>query len=257
MIKEIIRQKLVGPQRLILPNHFRSGSRILKPSNGLIANNSLLKNFSYTGPPVILEGSGTTNNATSASHSFAQVPDIGDLILFCVTAGTTNSAPTSIPSGFSTHVTINSAGVGGSFFAGCYYAIADGVTNSFSFTWAAAGTVGVAGYVIRYHNVINTAITNALAVSGTTINTGNGPQSFPLNSLGVAFATTGNTSASITMNQSYNNFVNVSSPVTPTRQALMGSKAYLTATSQAVNASWTTNRTAISFLFYITSSNPV
>lgn len=225
----------------------------------IITNNALLnKGANYLGPPVIVAAKGAQSNSSSYVISFDRVPDIGDLIVLFVTAGATTSLPTSVPSGFSLLTSRNSGGIGGSFVAACYYGTADGITNSFTFGFpGGSGTLGIAGYVIRYANGFDISTTNQITSSGTSITVAPSNQAFVKECLGIAFATTGNTSSGIALNNSFNgNLINISSPTSPERQALSGVRTFLSAATTNSTATWSTSRTAVSLMISVLPSQP-
>lgn len=224
----------------------------------LISNNALLSSKdSYVGPPLIIQRQVASVNFGSISNHFPSTPDIGDFLVFFITAGSTQVAPNVIPAGLTLRSHIHVAT--DVMVLECYAGIADGITNTFTFGFASGGSIGLSGYHIRHSNNTFDFFNQNLAPTVTAMNCSNANKNMQKNSLALAAFTVHNSaSGPIAFTNSFGNIQNYTPPGAPTRVGASADRTYTaTATGQNTQASWTVNRTGISIFTSILAANPV
>lgn len=215
-------------------------------------NNGLIGLSSYVGPPVIIQRAVATVNAGSIFINFPHIPDVGDLVLFIITSGANSADPSTVPSGFSLNAHRDLGG--GTFMFAVYSRFADGITNSFTFAFTSAGSIGLCGYQIRYAGAPQIS-TNFKSSSSTFIDSPTAV--FDNNSLGIGFFTISNTGTGPpAFNNSYGNVLDCTPSLSPMRVGGSAEKTYLTGTTQGFQGTWGTSRTALSGIIEIISTSP-
>lgn len=170
------------------------------------------------------------------AFTFTTTPNAGSLLLFCVRANGTGAATSAEPTGYgSLYEPAGQASAGPRFQVG--YVIANGTTNSFTFTYASATEMTVFGYeIINWSNVVAQGFNFNSSATGVTVDGSVGTETYEAGTIGIAFVGMGSSVSNIAFNAGYTQLV--------TSDKGGSSERYNESTvTDNVIASWTTSTT--------------
>jgi len=186
------------------------------------------------GSPVIGQQKIQTVSSTSITFTFVSTPAAGSKLCFYIGAASISSALTATPTGwvslFQNSSNSPSISVG--------YVIADGVTNSFTFTYGSSTFLMCVGWEVYGVSSVTYAGSNfATGTSGIICDAGIGFTNQEQNTLKLAgFGPAGGSMSGITWNNGYGNQLDSS------RGGGSSRLSNTLVTSQDATVNWTTNR---------------
>jgi hypothetical protein len=160
------------------------------------------KKFFSPQAPEVAQRKLSTNASNTVTLAFDSVPAAGSLLLFFYTNTLSQEDLSASPSGY-TNLNAPSPSVDGPK-AHTGYVIADGSTNSFTFTTATGAAASLYGFEIVSYSAVSTEGFN-FATSTTFVQAGGSADAlaFGATNLGFAFVAVGNTFSSLTVDEAY------------------------------------------------------
>lgn len=203
----------------------------------------LKKRLLFTPPtPIVAQRKLQTAGAATLNFSFGTVPSKGSLLLFALSNNNTPEAITSgsgAPSGWTVLDNLG-IGSGNAPQLNTGYLVADGSTNSFTFTYSAGSAMNVYGFEMpRWTSVVSGG--NNFSTGSNNIVTNALNHTYEINSLTFAFQATANTFSGLSVSTGVAGYT-----ITLSNTRSGAAEKYMTAAETNVGPTWTwvTNRQA-------------